>query len=138
MAEKREHAKSFTDRFTRFASEMAWVSGSPWAFLAAIVVVVLWGISGSYFGYSDTWQLIANTITNVVTFLMVFLIQSAQNRDSRAINLKLDELIRAMKEARDELIDIEDVSDEELKALARRYERIREEHDRRRKNKPAA
>ena len=135
MPEKRP--KSSADRFTRFSAEMAWLSGSPWAFLAAVGLVVLWGVTGPYYRYSDTWQLVANTVTNVVTFLMVFLIQSAQNRDSRAMNLKLDELIRAMKEAHDELIDIENVSDKELDALAHRYERIRAEYERRKKN-PAA
>ena len=129
---------TISDRFAHAAARLAWASGSWWVFFLAVLLLVVWGITGPYYHYSDTWQLVANTATSLITFLMVFLIQSAQNRDSKAMNLKLDELIRAMKEAHDELIDIEHVSDEELKSLAQRYERIRAEYEHRRKNKPAA
>lgn len=100
--------------FARFAKAVAGASGRPSAFLLAAVVVLAWAVSGPIFKYSDTWQLVINTGTTIVTFLMVFLIQNTQNRDSIAIQLKLDELISAVKEARNELIDIEDLSDADL------------------------
>lgn len=111
--------------FSRFAGRAADLVGTPAAFAAAIVTVLLWLASGPSMHYSDTWQLIMNTWTNVVTFGMVFLIQHAQNRDSKAINLKLNEVIRAMQGAEDELIDVENLSDEDLQRLERRYEMIR-------------
>ena len=120
--------KGISGGFARFAARAAWVTGSAWSFLAAAIVVVIWGITGPWFHYSDTWQLIANTITNVITFLMVFLIQNSQNRDSKAINLKLDELILALHNARNEMIDIEGLSEEQLQKLAKRYEAIRKRH----------
>ena len=139
MGEKtNEHRDTIADRFAHAAARLAWMSGSWWVFFLAVFLLVVWGITGPYYHYSDTWQLVANTATSLITFLMVFLIQSAQNRDSKAMNLKLDELIRAMKEAHDELIDIEHVSDKELESLANRYERIRAEYENRRKNRPAA
>src|SRR5438094_4236624 len=119
--------------FHVFATQAAnWV-GTKWAFLAALLVIVLWLVSGPYFHYSDTWQLIINTGTTVVTFLVVFLIQNTQNRDARAIHLKLDEIIKSIDQARNEMIDIEHLSDEELEKLAQRYQRVREEYDNRRK-----
>ncbi len=125
--------KGFTTAFARFAAHAAWVTGSAWAFLAAVAVVVVWGLTGSWFGYSDTWQLIANTVTNLITFIVVFLIQNSQNRESKAINLKLDEIILSLREARNEMIDIEGLSEKELEQLAKRYEFIRREYERRRK-----
>jgi low affinity Fe/Cu permease len=118
--------------FTNLASGSATAVGSPAAFMVALATVVLWLISGPFFHYSDAWQLVVNSWTNVMTFLVVFLIQNSQNRDSRAVNLKLDELIRSTGRAHNEMIDIEKLSDHELESLARRYERIRQEWDQRR------
>jgi low affinity Fe/Cu permease len=101
--------------------------GSRWAFVAAISVIVVWAIMGPVYHYSDTWQLIINTGTTIVTFLMVFLIQNTQNRDARAINLKLDELIHSISTAKDQMINIENLSDDELAVLTSRYEEIRSE-----------
>lgn len=98
-------------------------------FLAACVGILIWAASGRFFHYSDTWQLVVNTATTIVTFLVVFLIQNTQNRDARAIHLKLDEIIRSIHHAHNEMIDIEKLSDEELEELSRHYERIREECD---------
>ncbi len=114
------------DVFRKFAHTSAEAVGSPWTFLLGITVVAIWVIIGPWFNYSDTWQLVINTGTTIVTFLMVFLIQNTQNRDSRAIHLKLDELIRAQKAARTKLIDLEDLSDEELEALQTEFRRLRE------------
>jgi low affinity Fe/Cu permease len=117
--------RTTSDWFGRFA---AWASGwlgSKWAFSCAVAVIVIWSASGFAFHYSDTWQLVINTGTTIVTFLMVFLIQNTQNRDARAINLKLNELIRALDKARDQMIDIENLSDLELDELHTRYEAIR-------------
>jgi len=114
-------------RFRRFACATAEWVGSPWAFLVAIVLVVVWAVMGPVFHYSDTWQLVINTGTTILTFLMVFLIQSTQNRDATAIHLKLDELIRAVKGARTSLVRLEEFSDEELTAL---QEQFRHLHDR--------
>jgi low affinity Fe/Cu permease len=123
--------QSISDWFAQFAKHASSAVGSPRAFIAAAAVIAAWAIAGPVMGFSDEWQLIANTITNVVTFLIVFLIQNSQNRDSRALHLKLDELIRSLREAHNELIDIENVTDEELQALAHHYERIRAEYEHR-------
>ena len=114
-----------TDAFHNFAKQLAAEVGSPWAFIAALGIVVVWSVTGPLFKYSDTWQLVINTGTTIVTFLMVFLIQNTQNRDAKAIHLKLDELIRAIKDARNELVDLEDLSDEELKKLEEQFRRTR-------------
>ena len=119
--------------FQAFSTKVSNVVGTRWAFLAAILIIVAWVVSGPYFHYSDTWQLVINTATTIVTFLMVFLIQNTQNRDARAIHLKLDEIIHSIHAARNEMIDIEKLPDEELKELSKRYESIREECDRRTK-----
>ena len=95
--------------------------GSAWAFAAAILIILIWGVTGPMFHYSDTWQLIINTGTTIVTFLMVFLIQNTQNRDAKAVHLKLDELIRALKGARNELIDLETLTDEDLTSLEKQF-----------------
>ena len=127
--------------FSRFASSTAQFVGHPSVFFAAVSVLLIWAVSGPYFHYSDTWQLIINTGTTIVTFLVVFLIQNTQNRDAKALHLKLDELIRSHHPARDELIDIEKLSDEELDELEKRYEAIRKECEERRARKatrPAA
>ncbi|HXK34808.1 MAG TPA: low affinity iron permease family protein [Dehalococcoidia bacterium] len=112
------------DIFRRFAHHASVGVGSPYAFVAASLVVVLWAVSGPVFAFSDTWQLVINTGTTIVTFLMVFLIQNTQNRDSRAIHLKLDELIHAAHGARDRMIDVEELSDEELGRLQKEFERL--------------
>ena len=93
--------------FNNFAKHSAAVVGSPWAFVLAVIIVMAWGVTGPHFGYSDTWQLIINTGTTIVTFLMVFLIQNTQNRDAKAVHLKLDELIYGVHGARNSLIDLE-------------------------------
>src|SRR3569833_2236347 len=97
--------------FSKFAADIATWAGSSKVFIAACVGVVVWGLLGPHYGYSDTWQLVINTTTTIITFLMVFLIQNTQNRDTRAINLKLDEIIRSNKHAHNDLIDIEKLSD---------------------------
>ncbi|HSB75593.1 MAG TPA: low affinity iron permease family protein, partial [Terriglobales bacterium] len=113
--------------FTNLANGSAAAVGSPAAFLFALATIVAWVITGPFYRYSNTWQLVVNSWTNVMTFLVVFLIQNSQNRDSRAINLKLDELIRSTGRAQNDMIDIERLSDGELEKLAHRYERIRQE-----------
>jgi low affinity Fe/Cu permease len=119
-------------RFAAFARHASAAVGSAWAFIIAFATIVAWAISGPIFGFSDTWQLVINTATTIVTFLMVFLIQNTQNRDAHAIHLKLDELIHASKGARDQLIDLEQCTDEEIEALQRQFERVRQKDSRRR------
>ena len=113
------------DLFRPFAQITSRVMGSPWAFLAALIVTLSWALCGSLFDYSDTWQLVINTGTTIVTFLMVFLIQNTQNRDARAIHLKLDELLRAVTEARTRLVSLEDLSDQELDRLHDEFQRLK-------------
>jgi low affinity Fe/Cu permease len=117
----------WSNGFQFFAAKASYLVGTKWAFAAAIALIVGWAASGPYFHYSDTWQLVVNTATTVVTFLIVFLIQNTQNRDARAIHLKLDEIIRSIHLAHNEMIDIEKLSDEELERLSSRYEQIRKE-----------
>jgi low affinity Fe/Cu permease len=124
--------------FSRFASSTAQVVGHPYMFLLAVIVLVLWAVSGPFFHFSDTWQLIINTGTTIVTFLVVFLIQNTQNRDAKALHLKLDELIRSHHPASDDLIDIQKLSDEELDELEKRYEKIRKACEARRATKEKA
>jgi low affinity Fe/Cu permease len=100
--------------FSRAASIVAQLTGTPWAFLLAISVIVTWAVTGPIFGFSDTWQLVINTGTTIVTFLMVFLIQNTQNRDARAMHLKLDELIRAVPQARNEFMEAEEEDLDEI------------------------
>jgi low affinity Fe/Cu permease len=114
-----------SDAFRLFAHRSAVMLGSAWAFTAAVLAILVWIVTGPTFHFSDTWQLIINTATTIITFLMVFLIQNTQNRDAKAVHLKLDELIRAIKDARDELVDLEDLSDEELKKLEEQFRRMR-------------
>lgn len=113
------------DAFRKIAHTTACAIGSPYAFAASVLVIVVWAVCGPAFHYSDTWQLVINTGTTIVTFLVVFMIQNTQNRDSRAIHLKLDELIRAVASARNMLVDVEDLPDEELARLAREFQRLR-------------
>ena len=114
-----------SDTFRTFARHSSIVLGSAWTFASAILIIVIWVLTGSIFHYADTWQLIINTGTTIVTFLMVFLIQNTQNRDAKAAQLKLDELIRALKGARNELIDLEKLADEDLTRLKQQFELVR-------------
>ena len=127
---KNEQERDFfcvvSDAFRVFARRSSSMLGSAWAFAAALLVIVVWLLTGPIFHFSDTWQLIINTATTVITFLMVFLIQNTQNRDAKAVHLKLDELIRAVKDARDELVDLEELSDEELQKLEEQFRKMRE------------
>ena len=118
------------DLFRKFAQTTSQAVGSPWAFILASMVIVVWAASGPMFGYSDTWQLVINTGTTIITFLMVFLIQNTQNRDARAIHLKLDELIRGVEGARTHLVDLEELSDEELERLQEQFKRLRRQEPR--------
>jgi low affinity Fe/Cu permease len=113
------------DAFGVFARKTSNVLGTAWVFVLAILIIVIWAATGHAFGYSDTWQLIINTGTTIVTFLMVFLIQNTQNRDAKAVHLKLDELIRALGGARNKLVDLEKLSDDELKSLETEFEKLR-------------
>jgi len=110
--------------FTRFANHTAHWTGSSYAFLIAFGVIVAWIVTGPIFGFSDTWQLVINTGTTIVTFLMVFLIQNTQNRDSKALQLKLDELIRATEGAHTVLLDLEELEEEELETIRCKYTEI--------------
>ncbi|PYK65575.1 MAG: hypothetical protein DME50_08225 [Verrucomicrobia bacterium] len=126
---KQEEERDFfcvvSDAFRVFARHSAIALGSAWAFAGAVLVILVWILTGPMFHFSDTWQLVINTATTIVTFLMVFLIQNTQNRDAKAVHLKLDELIRALKDARNELVDLENLSDEELKKLEKQFKTIR-------------
>src|SRR3954469_158602 len=113
--------------FTRFAKWTARMAGRPVAFVAAVGVIALWGFTGPLFGFSDTWQLVINTGTTIITFLMVFLIQSTQNRDAEAIQVKLDELIRLSRGGHNALLDLEELEDEELDRIHKSYHKIAEQ-----------
>ena len=113
-----------SDRFSKLAQRVAEAVGSPWAFLTGATVTILWASLGPVFHYSDTWQLIINTGTTIATFLIVFLIQHTQNRDARVMQLKLDELIRAIGSARTELVSMEGLSDQELEHLHKEFLRL--------------
>ena len=123
--EERDFFCRIRDIFRHFARKSSAVLGTAWAFIGALIIIAVWGLTGPVFHYSDTWQLIINTGTTIVTFLMVFLIQNTQNRDAKAMHLKLDELIRAIEGARNRLVDLEKLSDEELKRLEEQFTRLR-------------
>jgi low affinity Fe/Cu permease len=110
--------------FRKFAHTVSNIAGTSWVFIIAVLVLVLWAVTGPMFHYSDTWQLIINTGTTIITFLMVFLIQNTQNRDAKAIHLKLDELIKGVKGARTGMVHIESLSDAELDLLQKQFERL--------------
>ncbi len=114
--------------FRELAEQTAHAVGTYWAFLAALLTVVIWGVTGPYFAYSDTWQLVINTGTTIVTFLMVFLIQNTQNRESRVMALKLDELLRAAQGARTEFVNLDHMSDDELEIVQEEFYRLREKY----------
>jgi low affinity Fe/Cu permease len=111
--------------FRRLAQTMSVWLGSAWAFTGSLVIVLVWLVTGPIFHFSDTWQLVINTVTNLVTFWMVFIIQNSQNRDSKAMLLKLDELIRANSGARNQLLNLESVSEEDLNRLEAEFQRLR-------------
>lgn len=111
-------------QFNRFAKWMAHVTGQPISFGIAVLVILTWLVTGPIFGFNDTWQLVINTATTIVTFLMVFLIQNTQSRDSRAMQVKLDELVRALDGAHNALLDLEELTEDDLIAIQRRYEEL--------------
>jgi low affinity Fe/Cu permease len=124
------------DLFRRIASRTSHGVGSPWAFIGALAVIIVWGITGPLFHFSDTWQLVINTGTTIVTFLMVFLIQNTQNRDSHALHLKLDELIRSNALARNRLMGLEDLNDAELDELQAEFDHLAKEKIAARSSRP--
>jgi len=121
--------KTLSELFRKFAARTSEIVGTAWTFIIAVLIVAVWAITGPLFGYSDTWQLVINTGTTIITFLMVFLIQNTQNRDAKGIHLKLDELIKATKGARNTMIDLDKLSDEQLKQLEKEYKHICEQSD---------
>jgi len=110
--------------FRLFAQKTSQLVGSSWAFILAALIIIAWAVTGPIFHYSDTWQLVINTGTTIITFLMVFLIQNTQNRDAKAIHLKLDELLRGVKGARTGLVNLEQLSDDDLERLQKEFERL--------------
>jgi low affinity Fe/Cu permease len=120
--------------FSDAARRASCVLGTPFAFALACATILVWGVTGPLFGYSDTWQLIINTGTTIVTFLMVFLVQNTQNRDARALHLKLDELLRSMKDARNRLINLENCTDEEIDQIERQFKALRRREERNKAN----
>ena len=121
MAKKRTNRGSLLERLSHQATQ---VTGTSYAFLVAVSVIIVWGVTGPLFGFSDTWQLVINTGTTIVTFLMVFLIQRAQNKDAVAIHLKLNEIVAAMQGASNRLIDVEDLSEADIEVLRNHYRRL--------------
>jgi low affinity Fe/Cu permease len=115
-------------KFSEIAEQVANAVGSPWAFLLATFTIVIWAVSGPFFGYSDTWQLVINTGTTIVTFLMVFLIQNTQNRQTRIMALKLDELLRAGEGARNSFVNLDHMTEEELEVVQTEFTRLRERY----------
>ncbi len=115
---------SLSDIFRKVSEKISTTVGTPAAFVGAILIILVWAGSGPLFNFSDTWQLIINTSTTIVTFLMVFLIQNTQNRDAKAIHIKLDELLKGVKGARTSLVNIEDVSDDELEELHQQFKNL--------------
>jgi low affinity Fe/Cu permease len=114
------------EAFRKFANKTSEAMGTPWAFIAAVLLILGWAITGPFFGFSEVWQLVINTGTTIITFLMVFLIQNTQNRDAKAIHLKLDELLRGVEGARTGMVDLEDLSEEQLRKLQNEFQRLRE------------
>jgi len=116
--------KGFHHAFTQFAKWTAHITGQPIVFVLALATIIVWGITGPIFGFNDTWQLVINTATTIVTFLMVFLIQNTQNRDTGAMQAKLDELIRAIEGAHNALLDLEELDEEEIEHIRRDYRKL--------------
>lgn len=119
---KRRMPQSDRSLFTRLSQQVAHWAGRPQTFLGAAALIVLWALSGPFFGYNDTWQLVVNTSTTIVTFLMVFIIQNSQNRDTAAMQIKLDELICRLEGAREELLDLEELDEDKLETIRREFE----------------
>lgn len=119
---RKKKSKKFSNALEKFSRTVTTWSGSSWAFLVALGTIVIWAVTGPIFGFSDTWQLVINTGTTIVTFLMVFLIQRAQNKESLALQLKLDEIIASMGGASNRLIDVENLSEEEVEELHKQYQ----------------
>lgn len=122
---------ALNEAFRKFAHKISRLAGTSWAFMFAVLIIAVWGITGPIFRYSDTWQLVINTGTTIITFLMVFLIQNTQNRADTAIQIKLDELLKGVEGARTSLVDIEELSDEELERLHKQFEHLHKELNRR-------
>jgi low affinity Fe/Cu permease len=120
--------------FRKFAQITSQAVGSSWAFISAVAIIMLWDVTGPMFHYSDTWQLVVNSGTTIITFLMVFLIQNTQNRDAKGIHLKLDQPIRGVKGARTQLVELEELSDAELERLQEQFRRLRRNHPRRKRH----
>jgi low affinity Fe/Cu permease len=116
--------KELNKAFRRFSVASANALGSTWMFIANVILIAVWLLCGPFFGYSDTWQLLVNTVTTVLTYLAVFLIQNTQNRDSKAVHLKLNELISSLEGARNKVIDLKDLSDEEFDKLEEQFKRL--------------
>lgn len=127
-SKNRVYDTGMRDIFRKFATRISVLAGSANTFLVALSIIIVWALSGSFFGYSDTWQLVINTGTTIITFLMVFLIQNTQNRDGKAMQLKLDELIRSTN-ARNAFVDLEALSDEELAELDKEFQLIHEKQE---------
>lgn len=121
---KTKEVSSFAKKFEKISGKITRVSGSPVAVLAALTVIIVWALLGPVFGYSDTWQLVINTSTTIITFIMVFVIQHSQNKDTTAIQLKLNELIAANEKASNRLVNIEDLTEEELMVLKKFYKKL--------------
>jgi low affinity Fe/Cu permease len=114
--------------FRKFSQKTSEIVGSPGAFFASVLMLIIWAVLGPVFHYSDTWQLVINTITTVITFLIVFLIQNTQNREAKALHLKLDELIRSIKSARNSMVNLEELSDDELEILQKQFKHLSERY----------
>ena len=112
--------------FRKFAQKTSQIVGTSWVFILAVLIIVVWAITGPMFGYSDTWQLVINTSTTIITFLMVFLIQNTQNRDAKAIHLKLDELLKGVEGARTRFVNLEELSDKELESLQEEFAKLQQ------------
>jgi low affinity Fe/Cu permease len=135
---KNRNCAVLNDSFRFCAQWLALALGSPWAFAVAAIAILIWAALGPLFHFSDTWQLVVNTATTIVTFLMVFLIQNTQNRDTKALHLKLDELLRGVTGARTSFVNLETLSDEELEALQREFERLSKRANHKPKTEKAA
>lgn len=116
--------------FRKFAQRISIAVGSPFAFIVALIIILIWAVSGPLFNFSDTWQLVINTGTTIITFLMVFLIQNTQNRDSRAMHIKLDELLKSSNKARNKMVNIEEIADEELEELQDEFRQLHQKYER--------
>jgi len=119
-----------TDFFRKISHQTSEIVGSPGSFISALLMIIIWAVAGPFFHFSDTWQLVINTTTTIMTFLMVFLIQNTQNRDAKALHLKLDELIRSIQGARNTMVDLEELSDAELEKLQKQFRQMGKDYAR--------